>query len=141
MMKLELADKEIPPETRAMYYGQESANYLLIGWGFTKGVALDAIRRLSEKGVKGAYLNIKMFSPFPSNYVKSIISKFDRDKVIPVEHNYLAQASKAITLNTGIILEKSIVKYTGRPMYINELSHGILQVLGGKRRVVLTYGA
>jgi len=141
MMKLELADKEIPPEIRAVYYGHEDANYLLIGWGFTKGVALDAIRQLNDKDLKGAYLNIKMFSPFPSNYVKSIISKFDRNKVIPVEHNYLAQASKAITLNTGVILDKSIVKYTGRPIYRNELSHGIRQILGGEKRVVLTYGA
>jgi len=141
MMKLELADKEIPPETRAVYYGQEDANYLLIGWGFTKGVALDAIGQLNDKDLKGAYLNIKMFSPFPSNYVKSIISKFDKEKVIPVEHNYLAQASKVITLNTGIILDKSIVKYTGRPIYRNELSQGIRQIFGGEKRVVLTYGA
>jgi 2-oxoglutarate ferredoxin oxidoreductase subunit alpha len=82
-----------------------------------------------------------MFSPFPSNYVKSIISRFDKDKVIPVEHNYLAQASKVITLNTGIILDKPIVKYTGRPIYRNELSQGIRQILGGEKRVVLTYGA
>jgi 2-oxoglutarate ferredoxin oxidoreductase subunit alpha len=141
MMKLELAEKEIPPETRAVYIGPQDANYLLVGWGFTKGVALDAIRQLNDKDLKGAYLNIKMFSPFPSNYVQSIISKFDRNKVISVEHNYLAQASKVITLNTGIILDKSIVKYTGRPIYMNELSQAIWQIFEGKNRVVLTYGA
>ena len=141
MVKLDIADKEIPPETRAVYIGPEDANYLLIGWGFTKGVALDAISQLNDKDLKGAYLNIKMFSPFPSNYVQSIISKFDRKKVIPVEHNYLAQASKAITLNTGVVLDKSIVKYTGRPIYRNELMQAILQVLGGEKRIVLTYGA
>ncbi|MEM3403479.1 MAG: 2-oxoacid:ferredoxin oxidoreductase subunit alpha [Nitrososphaeria archaeon] len=140
MKKLEIMDKEIPPESRAVFLGSHDAEYLLVGWGFVKGVALDAIEELSKKGLRGAYLNIKMFTPFPSDYVNNVISEFEKDKVIPVEHNYLAQASMAITLNTGIKLEKAIVKYTGRPIYKHELVHAIEKVLEGSRREVLTYG-
>jgi len=140
MKKLEIMDEEIPPQSRAIIQGPDDAEYLLVGWGFVKGVALDAIEELGRKGLRGAYLNIKMFSPFPSNYVKSIISKFGEGKVIAVEHNYLAQASMAITMNTGIQLEKSIVKYTGRPIYKHELVKAIERTLEGSKREVLTYG-
>jgi 2-oxoglutarate ferredoxin oxidoreductase subunit alpha len=60
--------------------------------------------------------------------------------VIAVEHNYLAQASMAITMNTGIQLEKSIVKYTGRLIYKHELVKAIERALEGSKREVLTYG-
>jgi len=141
MGKLELADREIPAEKRAVYYGGEAAEFLLVGWGFTKGVGLDVIEELKSKGLHGAYLNLKMFSPFPSDYVKSLISRFDLTKVISVEHNYLAQAAKAIALNTGVVVDRSIVKYTGRPIYRGELYQAIRRILEGERRVVLSYGA
>ena len=100
-----------------------------------------ALKELKEKGCDGAYLHLKMFSPFPSSYVHSIIEKFDIDKVIGVEHNYLMQASKIITLNTGIKIERSIAKFTGRPMYLHEVVAAVERILKGDRRVVLTYGA
>lgn len=141
MKKIEIANEEIAPERRAIYYGSREADFLLIGWGFTKGVSLEAIKKLERLGVKGAYLHLRMFSPFPSNYVKSIIEKFDKDKVIAIEHNYLAQAGKIITYNIGVKLRKFILKYTGRPMYTHEVVEAINQILKGEDKVVLTYGA
>ena len=141
MKKLEIADKEIPVERRVAYYGSDDAEFLLVGWGFTKGVALDAIKDLESKGIKGAYLHIRMFIPFPSNYVESIIKKFDNDKVIPVEHSYEPQVAQVIKMNTRVDLDRSIVKYTGRPIYRNELVDAIDKILKGERRVVLSYGA
>jgi 2-oxoglutarate ferredoxin oxidoreductase subunit alpha len=38
-------------------------------------------------------------------------------------------------------VEKAILKYTGRPIYVNELTKALEKVLGGERRVVLEYGA
>jgi 2-oxoglutarate ferredoxin oxidoreductase subunit alpha len=141
MAKLVLADKEIPIDKRAILYGHDDGDFLLIGWGFVKGVALSAIDRLVRAGYRGAYLHLKMFSPFPSEYVKRVMGRFDIDRIVSIEHNYSAQSAKIIALNTGLVIRKSIVKYTGRPMYTNEVVDGIKRILGGQDRVVLKYGA
>ncbi len=140
MEKLKIADEEIPEEKRLAYYGPEDADALLVGWGFTKSVAIDASRVLSEKGVRSAYLHIKMFSPFPSKKIEEILSRFDKSKIIAIDHSYLSQISKAILVNTGVKIMKEVVKYTGRPIYLNELVEGVLRILEGEDRVVLTYG-
>lgn len=140
MEKIKIADEEIPEEKRLTYYGPEDADVLLVGWGFVKGVALDALKTLAVKGIRTAYLHIRMFSPFPSKSVEKLLERFDKSKVITVEHNYLAQAGKAILINTGIRITKEVVKYTGRPIYLNELVDGVLKILKGEDRVVLTYG-
>ncbi|MEM4536718.1 MAG: 2-oxoacid:ferredoxin oxidoreductase subunit alpha [Nitrososphaerota archaeon] len=140
MEKLKIADEEIPEEKRLAYYGPEDADALLVGWGFTKRVAIDASTVLSEKGVRSAYLHIKMFSPFPSKKIEEILSRFDKSKIIAIDHSYLSQISKAILVNTGVKIMKEVVKYTGRPIYLNELVEGVLRILEGEDRVVLTYG-
>ena len=141
MKKLELADKEIPPEKRAIYYGDRDAEYLLVGWGFAKGVSLDAIKRLEREGIKGAYLHLKMFEPFPSKHVLDILKRFDENKVIAVEHNYYGQAASLIRMKTGFTIRKYILKFTGRPIYTHELVDGIKKIFDGVDRVVLKYGA
>jgi 2-oxoglutarate ferredoxin oxidoreductase subunit alpha len=140
MKKLEIMDSEIPIDYRASYYGPEDAKLLMIGWGFTKGAALEAIEKMKEN-VSCAYLHLKMFSPFPTEHVKGLLEKFDPKNIVAVEQNYLAQASKIITQHTGVKVEKAILKYTGRPIYVNELTKALEKVLGGERRVVLEYGA
>lgn len=139
--KLEIADREIPEEFRAHYYGPNDADFLLVGWGSVKIVALEALRVLESKGKRGAYLHLRMFSPFPSRLVSKVISQFDPERVIAVEHNYLAQAARIVTMETGFKFRKFILKWTGRPMYLMELVEGVLDVLErGKSRVVLRYG-
>ena len=140
MEKIKIADEEIPEEKRLTYYGPEDADVLLVGWGFVKGVALDALKTLALKGITTAYLHIRMFSPFPSKSVEKLLKRFDRSKIITVEHNYLAQAGEAVLINTGVRITKEVVKYTGRPIYLNELVDGVLKILKGEDRVVLTYG-
>lgn len=141
MRKLDIMDAEIPPEERATYYGDDNADFLLVGWGFVKGAALDALEELRAQGLRGAYLHLRVFSPFPSKYVKEIISKFDPSRVIDVENNYLGQAAKVIEMNTGIEIDRFIVKYTGRPIYRHELVEAVKRILEGKSvREVLAYG-
>ncbi len=140
MEKLKIADEEIPENKRLKYYGPEDAEVLLVGWGFVKGVALDALKILANHGIKTAYLHLRMFSPFPSKTTQEILRRFNKSKIIAVEHNYLSQAAKVILLNTGIKITKEIVKYTGRPIYLNELVDGVSRILRGEDRVVLKYG-
>lgn len=39
------------------------------------------------------------------------------------------------------MIGKSIVKYTGRPMYVHELVNAVKNVLKGSTREVVSYGA
>lgn len=140
MEKLRIADEEIPEDRRLKYYGSEDAEVLLVGWGFVKGVALDALKILAQRGVQTAYLHLRMFSPFPSKTTKKIFGRFNKSKIIAVEHSYLTQAARVILLNTGVRITKEIVKYTGRPIYLNEVVDSVLRILKGEDRVVLSYG-
>jgi len=60
---------------------------------------------------------------------------------VAVEHNYQAQASRLVAMNTGITVGKSVVKYTGRPIYVHELVNAIKNIMRGSVREVLSYGA
>ncbi|MGC9153709.1 MAG: 2-oxoacid:ferredoxin oxidoreductase subunit alpha [Vulcanisaeta sp.] len=141
MRKLELMEKEIPEERRYSYFGPERPDILLVGWGFVKGVALKAIEELGNEGVKVGYYHIRMFIPFPKESITKLAREVGADNLIAVEHNYQAQASKLVAMNTGIVVSKSIVKYTGRPMYVHELVNSIKNIMKGSVREVMSYGA
>ncbi len=141
MRKLELIEKEIPEERRYSYFGPEKPDILLVGWGFVKGVALKAIEELGNEGVKVGYYHIRMFIPFPKESITKLAREVGADNLIAVEHNYQAQASKLVAMNTGIVVSKSIVKYTGRPMYVHELVNSIKNIMKGGVREVMSYGA
>ncbi len=138
--KLDLIDKEVPPEERAQLYGTTDADFLLVGWGMVKGPALDALRELEGEGIKGAYLSLRMLNPLPSEYVLGILEKFGQDNVIIAEHNVMAQAAKLIRMNTGFEIKKQVLKYNGRPIFKMELADAIKLLLEKKEgRVVLKY--
>ncbi len=141
MKKLEIADSEIPEESRASYYGHEDADFLILGWGFVKGAAIAALSDLAGEGLRGAYLHVRMFSPYPSRLVARLVSRFNPDRVIAVEHNYEAQAARLARMYAGVEVRRSIVKFSGRPIYADELARAIKSVLSGQERVVLSYGA
>lgn len=140
MEKLDLADREIPAEKRISLYGSLDADLLIVGWGSVKGVALDSLDLLSERGVKAAYLHVRMLSPFPSRAVKEILDEFVEDNVVAVEHSYMAQIADVVTVHCGVKIRKKVVKYTGRPIYRNELVDALTKILSGEDRVILKYG-
>lgn len=141
MKKMEIINNEIPDKLKYTYI-EDGEDYLIVGWGSSKGVCIDAIRDLKrEIGLAGSYLNIKMFSPFPSKEIIKVLSKYGYEKIIAVENNYLAQAAKTISMYTGLQIKRKITKYTGRPIYKNELVNAIKNILSGKKEwEVLTHG-
>ena len=149
MAKIELADREIPEKgERARLYPTElkpsEIELLIVGWGTVKGVALRAVEELQGRGVNAAYLHLRYFTPFPAKYVYALIKgvKTSGGTVVAVEHNQQAQAARIIEMNTGLVLTKSIVKYTGRPIYLRELLDALERIRKGEtERVVLRFGA
>ncbi|GAB6147552.1 2-oxoacid:ferredoxin oxidoreductase subunit alpha [Stetteria hydrogenophila] len=142
MEKLRLADSEIPEEgERAALYG-DGGDFLLVGWGSVKGAALEALELLKGEGLRGSYLHLRVFNPFPSRYVLEVLKSFPEDRVIAVEANYLAQAAGLVAMNTGYRIGRRIVKWTGRPVYVEELARAVVRIVeDGSVEEVLEYGA
>ncbi|BAB60002.1 2-ketovalerate ferredoxin oxidoreductase [VOR] alpha subunit [Thermoplasma volcanium GSS1] len=133
--KLETADKEIPVDEKAQLIGPEDADITFVTWGSQKGPILDVIEDLKQDDITANLLYLKMFSPFPTEFVKSILSK--AHLVIDVESNFTAQAAQMIKLYTGIEIENKILKYNGRHMTEDEILNSAKNILNKKSLMVV----
>jgi 2-oxoglutarate ferredoxin oxidoreductase subunit alpha len=134
------ADKEIPEENRVNIFGNTDSKIAIITWGSPKGAILDAMEELESEGIKPMLIQIRMFSPFPKNLMKKLLS--GREFIIDVESNYFGQAGEVLKLNTGIEPTHHILKWNGRPMMRDEVKEAIKAVVQkGERKVVLHGGA
>ncbi|MCS7107159.1 MAG: 2-oxoacid:acceptor oxidoreductase subunit alpha [Acidilobaceae archaeon] len=138
--KLQLMDAEIAEEERALYYSRGDEDFLLVGWGSTKGPALDALAQLRKEGLRGAFLQLKVFQPFPSRLVSKVLSQYSPERIIAVEASVSSQAAKVIAMNTGHVIRKHALKWTGRPIYTMELVQAVKKLLAGSEREVMSYG-
>jgi len=139
MTKLDIAINEIPEEDKAVAYG--SGDIVLVSWGSTKGVILDAMDKLAAEGIKVKFIQIRLMHPFPSELIKSMLK--DAKTIIDIEMNYTGQLSSLVRQQTGLEANYRIVKYNGRPMSLEEVYNGVKSIIHGDapRRLVLTSGA
>jgi 2-oxoglutarate ferredoxin oxidoreductase subunit alpha len=110
-------------------YGNPKAKNLIIGWGSTKTVILDAIDAIdsSIKTGKGDYKFLQVLYMKPlSNKIKYEIEK--AEKVVLVENNSTGQLGRLIREKTGISIKNRILKYDSRPFKSDELKEEILNV-------------
>lgn len=139
--KIELIRKETPRDLKIRVYGG-GRDLVIVGWGSIKGVVLDVLKILKDRGIDASYIDVKLLHPFPSNELLEILRDIREDRIVTVEHSYLVSISNLITMNTGIVVKKQISKYTGRPMYLNEIVDAIDSILfKGLNRVEVYHGA
>jgi 2-oxoglutarate ferredoxin oxidoreductase subunit alpha len=107
-LKMELLKKEIvPPEA----HNTENAKTLLIGFGSTYGAIFEAVKRLNNPEI--GFIHLPQVWPFPATALAALIKK--KVRLITVENNAGGQLAGLIRHETGIIPEKSILKFDGRP--------------------------
>ncbi|MBT4136180.1 hypothetical protein HOD75_01780 [archaeon] len=114
-------------------FGNPNAKNLVIGWGSTKTVILDALDAIdgSIKNGKGDYKFLQVLYMKPlSSKIKEEIEKVSNagGKVILVEQNLTGQLGRLIREKTGLKIENRILKYDSRPFYCDELKEEILGV-------------
>ena len=102
------------------FYGNKKSKNLLIGWGSTKTVILDAIKDLDFK-----FLQILYLVPM-SNEIRKEIKK--AKKVILIENNLTGQLGRLIREKTGIKIKNRILKYDSRPFKSDELRKEIIKI-------------
>ncbi len=107
-------------------FGSKDADVTLVGWGSTKGAALEAIERLKEDGHSLNFLQIIFMAPFPVGQVSKAL---DGKNAILVEGNRTAQLGSLIREHTGYSFTHKILRYDGRPFNPIKLTAQIKEVL------------
>jgi len=116
-------EKEASNFTQYKIYGKKNPENIIVGWGSTKGVILDAIN-----GLDCAYLQILYIDPFPKQVAKELQGK----NIILIENNSTSQLADLIREKTGILIKNKnkILKFDARPFLCNELNIEIKKRLG-----------
>ena len=117
--------------------GPEDAEATLIGWGSTYGVMREAVRQLSEQGVKVNHLPIKWIVPFHGDAVMEILSR--SQQTIIVENNFSGQFARYLRSETGFAADGHIRKYVGEPFVPHHIVDGVVEQLAGKSELYVPY--
>ncbi len=125
--KLDALTKELQKYETVKVYGSKEADTTIIGWGSTKGPIREAIKLLSNEGVKLNYLQIVYLHPFPVAKVQEILQS--AKNTIIVENNMTSQLSSLIREHLLIDVDHKILKYNGRPFNPEALARSIKEVL------------
>ena len=113
LKKMDLIKKEIePPEL----IGNKNYKTLVIGWGSTYYGISEALKRLDSKDI--SFLHFKQVYPLSPDTRKYIEKA---RKTIVVENNATGQFARLIKMETGIRIDKSILKYNGLPFGVEEI--------------------
>jgi 2-oxoglutarate ferredoxin oxidoreductase subunit alpha len=100
-------------------YGPPDALTTIVSWGSNKGVILEALKNLPDTN----FLHLTWVNPFPKEFVKKFLGKAKR--IINVEQNVSGQTGRWITSQTGIEIRENILKYDGRPFWVEEIVNAI----------------
>ena len=131
--------REIPDAEQAVSYGVRE--HTVVSWGSAKGAVLDAIEMLRAEGKEVGFVQVKLLSPFPVDYLRFLLR--DAKVVIDVEANQTAQLGQLMRMHAGIEPDHYVLKYTGRAMTCTEVHGALRRILdgGAEKREVLTHGA
>jgi 2-oxoglutarate ferredoxin oxidoreductase subunit alpha len=105
-------------------FGPKNYETLIVGWGSTYHVILEALERLRTKDV--AFLHFKQVYPLHPDTIACIKKA---KKTVIVENNGTAQFGQLIRLQTGFNMDHKILKYNGLPFSAEELEKRLKSVL------------
>ncbi|MEM3839308.1 MAG: transketolase C-terminal domain-containing protein, partial [Candidatus Micrarchaeaceae archaeon] len=137
MRKLELASKYLKDSQKANIVG--SSDIAILTWGSPKGAVIDAMELLEEEGIEVEMIQVRSFSPYPTELVGKALK--GKKRIIAIENNFNAQGARILTEQTGIMPTNYILKWNGRPMARDEVAGAIKEIVKkNTERVVLNGG-
>ncbi|MGM0445603.1 MAG: 2-oxoacid:acceptor oxidoreductase subunit alpha [Bacillota bacterium] len=110
--------------TEPEYFGDKDIDYLMLTWGSSYGPAREAFQLLKDDDVKVGLLSFSDVWPLPKEKLKEVAS--DDVKLVTVEENSSGQFKSLIRAETLLNVEKSILKYDGRPFTGREIYNRFL---------------
>ncbi len=110
---------------RPKLYGPKNADLTLVSWGSNKGPILQALKEFPNVN----YLHMTWLSPFPTKAVTEALNQAKR--LVNIECNYTAQLGGLVKERTGIEITDNLLKYDGRPFFVEEITQKIHATLKG----------
>ncbi|MEM0149815.1 MAG: 2-oxoacid:acceptor oxidoreductase subunit alpha [Candidatus Micrarchaeaceae archaeon] len=101
------------------YVEGEGAEYYLVTFGSATLPAREAVRELKEQGLNFGLISFSYLLPMDGEKVFNMLKG---KKLIDVEYNYTAQLAQHIKTNSGISIEKMILKYDGEAFTPREIA-------------------
>lgn len=118
----------IPQEIYApTFFGDPASPFLLVCWGSTKGVALEAMHLLARDNVPIRFMHIKYASPFPTDAVREALQS--ASKVLICEGNSEGQMRSLIREKTGIQIQNAYLRYDGRPFEPQDIAAKVRELV------------
>ena len=121
LKKGEMLKKDnVPPELT----GPKNYKNLIVCWGSTHNIAEEALQKVDRNNV--ALLHFKQVYPLPEETADYLQRA---EKTIIVENNATSQFARLIKLQTGIDIDKKILKYNGLSFFVEELTEKLEEAL------------
>jgi 2-oxoglutarate ferredoxin oxidoreductase subunit alpha len=128
MIKLLAVAKEMsPPEL----FGPERADLTVVTWGSSALPVREALENLWGEGFK--VNSLEFHDVYPLNPSVGSILKEAADLMV-VEQNYTGQLARLLRRETGVLIEKSYLKYDGEPIYPIEVVNAVKQYVSSNGR-------
>ncbi len=102
----------------------EEAEICFVSWGSNKGPIVEAMKELTAKGRKTAFVHFTYIYPMNRQIVEAAIPKNKR--LILIEKKSHAQFGKLLQMEASIEIKEKILKYDGRPFYPEEIVNHVL---------------
>ena len=102
------------------FYGNENAGVIFISWGSTKGIVLEAQKRLKEKGIETGFYHFNHIYPLDKEIVSQFLKKNNK-RYLLVENNALGQFGKILAMEAGLDFGEKILRYDGRPITVEQI--------------------
>ena len=114
-----------------LFFGAQDSPYLLISWGSTKGVALEALKRLKTLGIGVKFMHIRYASPFATETIAAAIKQAERTMIL--EGNSTGQMRNRIREKTGLLVDELYRRYDARPFEVEEIVEAVKTRLVNKK--------
>jgi 2-oxoglutarate ferredoxin oxidoreductase subunit alpha len=103
------------------YFGDENPEVIFVGWGSVKNAVIDAMDVFKEINLedKAGYLHYEYIYPLKTDKLMEFVEGGKR--IILVENNYKGQLGSLITQHTGYKFEEKLLKYDGRPFFVEDI--------------------
>ncbi len=112
-LKIQTLEKNIP---EPKIYGRKDSNTVLVGWGSVKNAVLDAV---AEYNLDVSYLHYEYIYPLKTEFFKQLVQQGKR--IILVENNQFGELGKLISADTGYEFKEKLLKYDGRPLFVEDI--------------------
>lgn len=104
-----------PGFVKPIIFGPPEATTTLVSWGSNKGAILQVIGEVNDTN----FIHLPWLWPFPAEDFKKAVAK--SKKIVTLECNSTGQLNQLIYQQTGIKIDRRILKYDGRPFFPSEI--------------------